>query len=283
VGVKDGRVLVVKLDNTVNSEPHSGLEDADVVYLEQVEGGLTRYAAVFSTRIPKKIGPIRSARISDIDLFAQYGKVAFAYSGSQQKLKPVIAAANLFNVSGDVGPAGYFRDLSRPAPYNFYGNGPELLARAPHAQHAKDVGFRFSTTPPAGGIHIKSATVNWPAARAIFTWNATAKRWLLTMDGIKASSDGERLGGTTVVVQYVKMTNSIYHDRHGGITPFSQTIGSGRALVMLDGKVVSARWSRKSLKTGTIWTTPAGKRLAFAPGQVWVLLVNQTTHAQLTR
>ena len=87
-GVKDGPVLVVKLDNTRNSEPHEGLEDADVVYLEQVEGGLTRYAAVFSTRIPTSIGPIRSARISDIDLFAQYGKVAFAYSGAQHRLRP---------------------------------------------------------------------------------------------------------------------------------------------------------------------------------------------------
>jgi Protein of unknown function (DUF3048) N-terminal domain/Protein of unknown function (DUF3048) C-terminal domain len=283
VGAKDGRVLVVKLDNTVDSEPHSGLEDADVVYLEQVEGGLTRYAAVFSTRLPRKIGPIRSARISDIDLFAQYGKVAFAYSGSQARLKPVIAAANLFNVSGDVGPKGYFRDLSRPAPYNFYGSGPELLARAPHAQHAKDVGFRFSTSAPAGGIHVSTATVKWPAAKAVFAWNAAAKRWLLTMDGIRASSDGVRLGGTTIVIQYVTMTNSRYHDRHGGITPFSQTIGKGRAVVLLDGKAVSARWSRANLKSGTIWTTPAGKRLAFAPGQVWVLLVNKTSHAQLTR
>jgi Protein of unknown function (DUF3048) N-terminal domain/Protein of unknown function (DUF3048) C-terminal domain len=282
-GLKDGRVLVVKLDNTRNSEPHAGLEKADVVYIEQVEAGLTRYAAVFSTRVPDNIGPIRSARISDIDLFAQYGKVAFAFSGSQHRLHPVIARANLFNVSGDIGPAGYHRDLSRPAPYNFFGNGPELLARAPHAIHAKDVGFRFSTTVPGNGVHIKSATVRWPAATAFFQWNAAAKRWLLTMDGIQSRSDGVRLGGATIVVQYVFMHDSGYGDKFGGRTPMSETIGKGRALVLRNGRAYSARWSRSNAKSGTTWTTPKGKKLSFAPGQVWVLLVNRTTHATLTR
>jgi hypothetical protein len=282
-GVHDGRVLVVKLDNTPSANPHAGLQDADVVYVEQVEGGLTRYAAVFSTRIPKKIGPVRSARISDFDLLAQYGKVAFAFSGSQTRLKPVIARANLFNVSGDAGPAGYYRDFSRPAPYNFFGNGPELLRRAPHAVHAHDVGFRFSADRPAVGLHVSSATVRWPAARAVFEWSTAAKRWLLTMDGVRSTSDGVRLGGTTVVIQYVSITNSSYHDRHGGVTPFSATVGHGRAVILMDGRAQSARWSRPSASRGTVWTTPAGKRIAFAPGQVWVLLVNQRTPASLTR
>ena len=87
---------------------------ADVVYLEQVEGGLTRYAAVFSTRIPKSMGPIRSARIADLELFPQYGKFAFAYSGAQHKLRPAIAAANLYDVSGDHGITGYWRQSGRP-------------------------------------------------------------------------------------------------------------------------------------------------------------------------
>ena len=165
---RNGRVLVVKLDNTDNARPHAGLSVADVVYLEEVEWGLTRYVAVFSSKPPKVVGPIRSARITDLELLAQYGKVAFAFSGSQARLKPVIARANLFNVSGDAGPAGYYRDFSRPAPYNFFGNGPELLARAPHAVHAHDVGFRFANKRPAVGLHVSSATVRWPAAKAVF-------------------------------------------------------------------------------------------------------------------
>src|SRR3954470_9823858 len=103
VGKTDGQVLVVKLDNTPPSEPHAGIKSADVVYIEQVEGGLSRYAVVFSTALPPWVGPtptpsssppalppavgrVRSARISDTELPRQYGKVAFAYSGAQSKM-----------------------------------------------------------------------------------------------------------------------------------------------------------------------------------------------------
>ncbi len=91
----DGEILVVKIDDTRSARPQIGVDRADIVYIEQVEGGLTRLAAVFSSEIPTLIGPIRSARISDIEILAQYGRVVFAYSGAQSKLLPVIAAANL--------------------------------------------------------------------------------------------------------------------------------------------------------------------------------------------
>ena len=93
----NGPVLAVKVDDTNMAHPQIGVEDADVVYIEQVEGGLTRLAAVFSSKIPVEIGPVRSARISDIEILSQYGRVAFAYSGAQKKLLPVIAEANLQN------------------------------------------------------------------------------------------------------------------------------------------------------------------------------------------
>ena len=94
----NGPVLAVKIDDTSAAHPQIGLEDADVVYIEQVEGGLTRLAAIFSSVIPERVGPIRSARISDIDILSQYGRVAFAYSGAQRKLLSVIDAANLQNL-----------------------------------------------------------------------------------------------------------------------------------------------------------------------------------------
>ena len=89
------QILVVKIDDTNAAHPQIGVESADVVYVEQVEGGLTRLAAIYTSKLPPLIGPIRSARISDIELLAQFGRVGFAYSGAQSKMRPVIAAANL--------------------------------------------------------------------------------------------------------------------------------------------------------------------------------------------
>ena len=75
----DSRVLAVKIDDSNMAHPQIGVEDAEIVYIQQVEGGLTRLAAIFSTIIPQRIGPVRSARISDINILSQYGRVAFAY------------------------------------------------------------------------------------------------------------------------------------------------------------------------------------------------------------
>ena len=108
-------VLVVKLDNTPNAQPHAGLMDADVVYIEEVEYGITRLAAVFSSQVPKRIGPVRSARITDIDLFAQYGRPAFGYSGAQRKMFPYLRAASIYDVSPYTG-GGYTRDNARRIP-----------------------------------------------------------------------------------------------------------------------------------------------------------------------
>jgi len=103
----NGPVLAVKIDDTAQAHPQIGLSQADVIYIEQVEGGLTRLATIFSTpeRLPPLIGPVRSARISDIDILAQYGHVAFAFSGAQTKLFPVINAANLENLGAEREPA----------------------------------------------------------------------------------------------------------------------------------------------------------------------------------
>jgi len=146
---ENGPVLVVKIDDTASARPQVGLEFADVIYIEQVEGGLTRLAAVFSSNIPVRIGPIRSARISDIDLLAQFGHVAFAYSGAQHKLLPVIAAATLSDVGAmKRGPIFYETDSNRIQPYAMFLNAQTLMAnevgKATVIDPARNVGWNFS-------------------------------------------------------------------------------------------------------------------------------------------
>jgi Protein of unknown function (DUF3048) N-terminal domain len=97
----NGPILVVKIDDTPPAHPQINLDKADVVYIEQVEGGLSRIAALFSNpkTMPDLVGPVRSARISDLDIFAQYGHIGFAFSGAQRLFYPKITAANLENLS----------------------------------------------------------------------------------------------------------------------------------------------------------------------------------------
>ncbi|WP_149183011.1 DUF3048 domain-containing protein [Streptomyces sp. TRM49041] len=267
-----GPVLAVKIDNVRAARPHTGLGAADIVYVEQVEAGLTRLLAVYSSQEPPRVGPVRSARESDVELLRQFGRPALAYSGVQSALKGLIQDAPLYPLPPERAPAAYVRDPGRPAPHNLYLRPERALAAAPDADKARDIGFRFGAAPE-GGRQVDEQTVRFPAARYSFTWSAPEKRWLVSMDGTAASTtDGKRLGPKTLVVQNVTVRPSEFKDSGGNVTPYTETVGSGTALVLRDGKAHEARWSRPAATDGTTFTTPAGAPLAFAPGQVWVVL-----------
>ena len=127
----NNQILVVKIDDSNPAHPQIGVEDADLVYVEQVEGGITRLAAIYTSKLPPLIGPVRSARISDLEILSQFGRVGFAYSGAQSKMRPVIAAANLENLSAERNPPSiYGKDPNRPGPVNMILKPDLLLDRA---------------------------------------------------------------------------------------------------------------------------------------------------------
>ncbi|HEY8479318.1 MAG TPA: DUF3048 domain-containing protein [Spirillospora sp.] len=267
-------VLAVKIENTRPALPQTGVKSADIVYVEQVEGGETRLMAVYSSRLPSRVGPVRSARISDLHILPQFGRPAFAFSGVQSKMKKYIRKAPVYDISQENAGGAYFRSGDKPIPYNLYADPRNLLKRAPKASKPRDIGFRFGEAPP-GGRPIRSFTARWPSVTMGFTWSKKHKRWLASFAGRPdRAAEGGQLGGHTVVIQYAKTTRSKFHDFLGNYTPLIHTTGTGRALVLRDGKAYKATWSRSSEKEGTSFTTADGSPMTFARGQVWVVLVN---------
>lgn len=278
---KDDQVLAVKLDNTGASHPHAGLLAADVIYLEEVEYGLTRFMAVYSSKYPRAIGPVRSARLSDLEILKQYGRVAFAFSGAQGPILDDINQAPLYPLSHDAGASGYSRNPDRTAPTDLFADPGELLRGAKKATEAQDVGFTFDEEVPDDGRNARRVTAFWPSARAQFDWSKQEERWLLTMDGEPAmSTEGPQLGGTTVIVQRVDVYPSEYGDAFGGVTPTTETVGKGEAWMFRDGQVWPITWSRPKAGDGTTWEY-RGSQIAFDPGQVWVLLLDDDRRPQI--
>jgi hypothetical protein len=266
-------VLAVKIDNIVYARPQTGLQSADLIYVLPVEGGLTRFMAVFSSHIPPVIGPVRSARETDLDILRQFGRPAFAWSGATPHLVPFIERARVADLYADqVG--GYYRSSARMAPYNLYANPRVLLKEAGHVSKARDIGFRFGPEP-AGGRVIRSYTVTYPAAAYTFRWSAKAKRWLAWIDGAPGmATEGSQLGGATVIIQYTRIATSRFEE-YGGRPPLGESVGSGRAVILRNGRAYTVHWSRPRLDGGTTYTLPDGKRMLFAPGQTWVVLAPQ--------
>jgi len=268
-----GRVLAVKIDNLVDARPQTGLTRADIVYVLQVEGGLSRFLAVYSSHYPPVIGPVRSARQDDLQLLRQFGRPAFAYSGAHPQLLPIVERAPIVDLySGRVG--GYYRDSHRYAPHNLYARTSQLMAEARGASRAHGIGFRFGPAP-AGGRPTTSMSVNYPAASYTFRWSAASGRWLVWMDGAPAmSTEDGQLGTPTVVIQYVKVTVARFLE-WGQPAPYSHSTGAGRAVVLRRGKAWAVRWARPRGRDGTTYTTGTGQRMTFARGPVWVLFVHE--------
>ena len=264
------RVLAVKIDNIVNAWPQTGLTHADIVYVLPVEGGLSRFLAIFSFDYPRVIGPVRSAREDDLELLRQFGRPAFAYSGATAALLPYIhRTARIVDLYDGIA-SGYFRDNRRIAPYNLYAHTRQLLRQAHRASMAHDIGFRFG--PPPGGKATPSASVSYPAASFRFTWSAEKARWLVSMDGRPTvTTDAGRLAPATVVIQHITVRTSRFLE-YGKPPPYAESVGSGTALVLRDGKAWTTHWSRPNPNGGTTFTTASGQRMTFAPGQVWVVL-----------
>lgn len=266
-----GRVLAVKIDNIVYARPQTGLTQADIVYVLPVEGGLTRFMAIFSSHLPPVIGPVRSARKDDLELLAQFGRPGFAFSGAQGQLLPVVEHARIVDLyAGLVG--GYYRNNSRPAPYNLYATTHVLLSEAKGASKAHNIGFRFGPAPTGGQV-TSSYSVTYPAAKFTFTWSAARGHWLVKMDGTSATTtDGGPLTPATVIMQRTTVRKSGYLE-YGYPPPYAETVGHGTAVVLRGGKAYNVRWSRPRFFGSTTYTTMSGQPMTFAPGQVWILLV----------
>jgi hypothetical protein len=263
-------VLAVKIDNIVDARPQTGLQAADLIYVIPVEGGLTRFMAVFSSHLPPAVGPVRSAREDDLNILRQFGRPAFAWSGAAPHLVAFIERARVADLYANLA-GGYYRVSYRAAPHNLFADPRILLKESRHVSKARDIGFRFGPLP-AGGKVVGSYSVSYPAASYTFRWSARAGRWLLWMDGAPAmATEGGQLGGATVIIQYTVVRTSRFIE-YGGRPPYAQSLGSGDAIVLRNGRAFHVRWSRPSPDGGTTFTLASGKRMLFSRGQTWVVL-----------
>ena len=275
------QILVVKIDDTNAAHPQIGIEDADLVYVEQVEGGLTRLAAIYTSKLPPLIGPIRSARISDIELLAQFGRVGFAYSGAQSKMRPVIAEANLENLSAERNPPSiYGKDPNRIGPVDMILK-PDLLLERANAnpkikiETATASVFAFGDAPK-GETNTAIAKIKWPSAKYELRWDSANEKWLIYFnEKPNMAANGEHLYADTAIIQIVSITPSIYGDKFGEITPFSKTTGSGKAVMLRDGFSYQISWQRNLETDVTTWKSEDGDVANFKPGRTWIFLTDK--------
>lgn len=278
--------LAVKVDNYPTARPQSGLTAADVVFEEPVEGGITRYVAVFQCHGAASVGPVRSARNIDIGILGQLGQPLIVHVGGIQPVINNIVASPLKDFElGDYTtviqhPAG------RYAPYDTYTSTTAVWHMRPTANTPPKPLFTYSHTVP-NGSPVASVSIpfsfyspvdwRWDAGKGVFLRSFNATPDLL--------SNGVQNSATNVIVQFVTITYGPWvENTQGGLEVQANlyTHASGSALVFRNGEEIQGQWSRSTLGQPTSFTTTTGTPISLQPGTTWVELVPSTVHVSTT-
>jgi hypothetical protein len=267
--------LAVKIDNVSEALPQSGINNADVVVEELVEGGLTRLMAIFQCDKAATVGPIRSARISDADILALLHGSVLGFSGANPAdLPPIVAHSQAVLVSQDANPQYYYRSTSKLAPHNVFSSTERILragiARR-HSLKAPKPLFRYGAIDPAAKP-THDFSISWPAASAEWRWSKGS--WLRTQNGAPDRlSDGSQISATNVVVMSVTIASTGLHDVLGSPSPEDVTVGSNPVWVMRNGKLIKGTWHRQTLTSALTFRDKQGHLIDLAPGRTWLELL----------
>ena len=266
-------VVMVKYGNSRPDRPHYNLNQADLFYVEEVEWGLTRIAAMFNSKFPSVVGPTRSARISDLELLEQFATPGLAYSGANDVLLKAIRKSQSISLSPSDRSTFYYRNLSKAAPHNQLLRLSTMMAKETKVGAVKDVGLTFNATPATGGTKTTSFQASWSSSRVSGTW--TGKNWIVSFDGSlhRDAVNKGFLTPKTVVMQYVERKETKFGDKFGGKTPLLKSVGAGRAIVLRNGQSFDGTWSRPTNTSGTTFLF-AGAQIPFDVGQVMIVLVD---------
>lgn len=266
--------LMVKMDNVPPARPQAGLDQADIVIEERVEGGLTRLAAVFHSTDASPVGPVRSVRTTDLELIPLFGRPLFASSGGNQGVLPQLAAADVVDVGVNVSSEGFYRDSARPTPHNLFSSTPALYRKAPEHPRPPMPVFAYlgrsdrlpGEATPVGGVALR---FGGPEVSR-FTWDAGSRTWLRSQRGSPhVDMEGERISPENVVVAEIDYDLS---GQRGRSVPHGVVTGRGRVVVLTRGKAVEGTWMRPTLADPLKLVGPDGEEIRLSPGQTFLEL-----------
>lgn len=267
--------LVVKVDNHPSARPQSGLNQADIVFEENVEA-LTRFALVFHSQGSDPVGPIRSGRTQDIDLLSSLNGVLFVWSGGNAGVTAAVKSSNFVNLSAKVAGkgSGFFRSDEKKAPHNLYTNTSDIWTVAAGRGGTPPPQFFYSTDPSFNsGVDVVGIKLRMDGSmKASWEWNADKRAFARRHDDrAHLDSNGEQVTTENLLILTVEYKISAANKK----SPEAQTTGTGVAWVLQQGKITQGTWARADKMAPWTLTDETGEPILLTPGRTFVELIRK--------
>lgn len=268
--------VVVKIDNVDAARPQTGINQADVVYEEEVEGGLTRLAAIFQSNYPSVVGPVRSGRLTDEGIADDLNHPVYAYSGTNGIFEPILRSQPDTAVDASNYPAQFYR-VGSNIPHNLYASVVSLAKlAAPHRSPSPLFDF-LAAGDRFGGAIAHRLSLSFPAASVSWTYNAATRSWMRDQNGTEdLDSAGHQASATNVIVMSVNYVVSGMATGEGlppAPIPDGVLTGRGQVWVFSAGRVIKGTWRRPRLTSPATLVNLSGEPIRLTPGRTWIELL----------
>ncbi len=260
-------VIAVKVENIAAARPQVGLHAADIVFAEEVEGGQTRLVAVYHTSLPRRVGPVRSARTTDALLLPLFGRPGLVYSGANRRVQRKINSASIVPILRTT------REHNRHPPHNVFVDLAEI-ADSTAAGKARPIGWAFRAADDRLATAVAATKIKASVGHDTFDFDYRASEYVVRWNG-RRYVDGDT-GKITkidnVVIMQVQNRPDGNRDVNGAPSVRSDTVGHGKVAVYRDGKKITGSWQRARVSAQLHFRDRTGQDISLAPGRTWVML-----------
>ena len=273
-------VLGIKVGNSAAERPQAGIDKADVVYEEIVEGGVTRFLALFLTNEAARVGPVRSVRTVDPVIMEPF-RGLFGYSGGVPPVVSALQSSPTIDVGANRRGDAYRRDDSRDAPNNLYTSTNALWEGRTGSPPPPQFEFLSTADDPTEGGDEEANEVRLSfagnGALVRYTYDAKTGRYERftgeTPHLVEGTPNHVQLAFRNVLVQVVTIRGGSTVDQAGLRSSDIDVTGSGSAVLFRGGRALRGQWSRESASDPTTFTDDAGEPLRLAPGETLIELL----------
>ncbi|MGL4655076.1 MAG: DUF3048 domain-containing protein [Sarcina sp.] len=266
--VQDSFLAII--ENSRQARPQSGLSKADFVYEVMVEGGITRFMALFNSNYAEKIGPIRSARYYFLDIAKEFD-LPFAHCGGSYDALETIAASNTLKSINEMQNTSYFaRDNSRVAPHNLYTSTEDVekyldkntfSEATPRKLTFNDDFWSNEKLENCQGLNLNLSHYYSTS----YEYSETG--YIKSMDGTECidAATNEPLIFDNIVIQLTEIKNRV-NEEYIDI----ELLGSGEAIVISNGQYVKGTWNKTDSQTPTVIKNANGEIIPLSTGNtIW--------------